>query len=71
MPGKSPLRQKGWPANNHRGVYMASAGYSLMATYVIAQTYAVLSSSNAFNYWSRGRPWVERGWEDARRGDWK
>lgn len=60
------------PAANYAiGVYMAGAGYTLEETYAIAEGYALLFSSNRFDYWSRGRPWVERGWEDAHQGLWK
>jgi hypothetical protein len=57
------------PAANYAiGVYMAGAGYSLAATYAIAQGYAMGNSSNWYNYWSRGRPWIKSGWEDGRAG---
>ena len=60
------------PAANYAiGVYMAGAGYSLAGTYVIAQVYAMGHSSNWYNYWSRGRPWIKSGWEDGRAGYWK
>jgi hypothetical protein len=60
------------PAANYAvGVYMARAGYNLEATYVIAQGYAMFNSSNWYKYWSRGRPWIETGWEDGRAGYWK
>jgi hypothetical protein len=60
------------PAANYAvGVYMAGAGYDLAATYVIAEGYATFNSSNWHNYWSRGRPWIKTGWEDAQRGDWQ
>jgi hypothetical protein len=60
------------PAANYAiGVYMAGAGYSLAGTYAIAQGYAMGNSSNWYNYWSRGRPWIETGWEDGQAGYWK
>lgn len=60
------------PAANYAiGVYMAGAGYNLALTYVIAQGYAMGHSSNWYDYSTRGRPWIERGWEDDRAGDWK
>ena len=60
------------PAANYAvGVYTAGAGYTLEATYIIAQRYALSHSSNWYDYWSRGRPWIKQGWEDARRGYWK
>jgi hypothetical protein len=60
------------PAANYAiGVYMAGAGYSLAGTYALAQGYAVGNSSNWYKYWSRGRPWIESGWEDAHAGYWK
>jgi hypothetical protein len=59
------------PAANYAiGVYMAGAGYSLAGTYAIAQWYAMGHSSNWYKYWSRGRPWIESGWEDAHAGHW-
>jgi hypothetical protein len=60
------------PAANYAiGVYMAGAGHNLAATYVIAQGYAMGHSSNWYKYWSRGRPWIKSGWEDAHAGYWK
>jgi hypothetical protein len=60
------------PAANYAiGVYMAGAGYNLAETYVLAQGYAMLYSSNWYKYWSRGRPWIKSGWEDAHAGYWK
>lgn len=29
------------------------------------------NSSNWYNYWSRGRPWIKSGWEDAQAWYWK
>jgi hypothetical protein len=59
------------PAANYAiGVYMAEAGHNLAATYVIAQGYAMGHSSNWYKYWSRGRPWIKSGWEDAHAGYW-
>jgi hypothetical protein len=60
------------PAANYAiGVYMAGAGYTLAGTYAIAQGYAMGNSSNWYIYWSRGRPWIESGWEDGHAGYWK
>ena len=60
------------PAANYAiGVYMAGAGYDLAETYVFAQGYALFNSSNWYKYWSRGRPWIKIGWEDAQGGYWK
>jgi hypothetical protein len=36
----------------------------------IANAFALPISSNRFDYWGRGRPWVERGGDDGDRGDW-
>ena len=58
-------------ANYAAGVYASGAGYNLSETYISAQGYAVLYSSNWYKYWSSGRPWIQRGWEDAQIGDWK
>jgi hypothetical protein len=60
------------PAANYViGVYMAGASYSLAETYAIAQGHAMGNSSNWYKYWTRGRHWIESGWEDGHAGYWK
>lgn len=58
------------PAANYAvGVYMAAAGYNLINTHLISETYALRNSNNALTY--SDRKWITRGWEDAKAGYWK
>ncbi len=56
-------------ANYAVGVYMAGAGYGELASVKIAQTWGFFTSSTRYS--SEAKEWTERGWEHARRGDWK
>jgi len=56
-------------ANYAVGVFMAGAGYGVWETLNIAQAYALLNSSNRFEY--KGKAWTLIGWEDAHSGAWR
>jgi hypothetical protein len=51
------------------GVYMAGAGYAKWESVKIAQTYGYFFSSTKYD--AIAREWTEKGWDDARRGDWR
>lgn len=51
------------------GVFMAGAGHSLTGTEFLAESYALLHSSNFGSV--RTTKWIARGWHDATADDWK
>jgi hypothetical protein len=61
------------PAANYAvGVYMAGGGYGLHEMLAIAEGYSIWrGSKNRYDYYSEGRKWARRGWEDAQQGIWE